>query len=108
MMPETSNVPTLSPEKLAEYTAVRDAYHKKRDEMKTQIKGHLAQVSAHNLAIQKLEKEMEKARPKVGDATELCEPCDIYSMVYKGMEPGQGGRKHWYQCVICRHTDFTT
>lgn len=107
-MQQTSNVLILSPEKLEEYTAIKNAYHKKRDEIKVQIKEHQTQISTHKVAIGRLEEQVEKTRPKVGDATKICEPCDIYSMVFEGIEPGQGGRKHWYECIICRHSDYTT
>ena len=40
-MPEQSNVHLLSPEKLKEYTSLRDAYHKKKDYREELRQSHL-------------------------------------------------------------------
>jgi|SRR3989338_535428 len=105
---KTSEVPALSPEKLKEYTILRDTYHKKRDEIKVGIKQHQTQISTHRTAIGELEKQIEESRPRVNEATKICEKCDIYSMVFEGIEPGQGGRERWYECIICKNVDYET
>ncbi len=114
-MSQESNVPMLSQEKLREYTDMRNAYYKKRNEIitqiqehRTEIEGYQSKISTHQVAIGKLEQEIEKARPRTENAVRLCEHCDIYSMDFEGRKPGQSGGRRWYECVICRHADSET
>ena len=91
-----------------EFIATRDAYHQKRDKVREQISEHQNAIYQHKQEIGKLEQQVRQERPRVGDAKVECPNCDVISMVYDHMVPGQCARQIWYKCLICAHTDYQT
>ena len=82
----------------------RDAFHKKRDELKEKIAQHQTQITEHNQQAGKLEEEIDNSRPFVEgcDSSIKCDNCDIYSMKFVGSTP-EPDRENFYKCVICNH-----
>jgi hypothetical protein len=95
-------------EQIDNYKKIRDEYQTMRDTLKSRIEEHNVEIRGRKQSISKLEEEICKARPTIEGAKRLCKPCDIISMKFTGMVPGQGEREFWYECVLCGHKDYHT
>ena len=100
MIQSTSQKETTQRE---EYERIRDEFHEKRNKLLIIVDEHESDIKTHQKKINELNSEIKQARPKIEglDNMMACKNCDIYSMEYQGIVPGQGGRTHVYECVIC-------
>jgi hypothetical protein len=98
----------LPKEEIQKYIALRNAYHQMRGELEAQIQSHSSHIAEHTVAIRGLRNQINQARPTIPGANKLCEKCDVISMVFGGVEPGQSERIRWYNCVICGHEAYET
>ena len=90
------------------FLELRETYYQLRHALKTQIKEHETKIARSRLEVSKLEEEIKKSRPILPGAEKICEKCDIISMEYDGIIPGQGSRIRVYACMICGYVDGDT
>ena len=91
-----------------EFKAIRDAYHQKCAQFRAQISTHQKIIEENEYKIGKLEAQLRSEKPRLDDASRECPACDIISMVYDHMVPGQGMREHLYKCRICGYEAYNT
>ena len=90
MKPETD----ILEDKSQMYKLLRTHYHAARDLLRIEIKEHEQKIRG-------LEKQIKEIRPRTEHRDMICESCDMISMKYIGMVPGQGGSIRCYECEVC-------
>lgn len=85
---------------------IRYEYQQEIKSIQKQISEYRGTITELKNKIGGLEKQIENARPKLDGASMLCDKCDIVSMKYTRMVPGQGEREQWYECITCGYERY--